>query len=111
MDAVFHLRATDFVSEIAGISLAVLLLFLCFLLLRPSERRRAHQAVILLVLSLGAGFTRALSPQDAGFRRPLLFAAVFFLLASISRSLVLLVLDVVVGRRAERPTPRIFRDL
>jgi small-conductance mechanosensitive channel/CRP-like cAMP-binding protein len=111
MDALLNLRATDFVSEAIGIALAFLLASLSFVLLPPADRRLARQGTILLLLSLICGVTRVMLPSDASFRRPLLFAAVFFLLASIGRSLVLLVLDVVLGRRAARPTPRIFRDL
>ena len=44
-------------------------------------------------------------------RKPLLFAATFFLLASIGRSLVLLLVDVLLERRTARPAPKIFRDL
>src|SRR5262245_62000027 len=111
MDGVLKLKATDFASELVGILLAFFLLFLAVALLRPEDRRRAHQGTILLVLSLVSGFARALLPEGAPSRRPLLFAAVFFLLASIGRSLVLLVIDVVIGRRSQRPAPRIFRDL
>jgi small-conductance mechanosensitive channel len=78
----------------------------------PKEgRSRARQGAVLFALSIACGITRQLLPLDAAFRRPLLFGAVFFLLASIGRSLVLLVLDAMLGRRAVRPAPRIFRDL
>jgi small-conductance mechanosensitive channel/CRP-like cAMP-binding protein len=111
VDALLNLRATDFVSEVVGIVLAFFLLTVSFVLMPREGRQRAHQGAILFLLSILCGTTRLLLPHDAAFRRPLLFGAVFFLLASIGRSLVLLVLDVVLGRRAERPAPRIFRDL
>jgi small-conductance mechanosensitive channel/CRP-like cAMP-binding protein len=111
VDALLSLRATDFVSEVVGIVLAFFLLVLSFVLLPKEGRQRVHQGAVLFLLSIVCGVTRQLFPHDASFRRPLFFGAVFFLLASIGRSLVLLVLDVVLGRRGERPTPRIFRDL
>ena len=54
---------------------------------------------------------RFVFPEGASVRRPLLFAGTFFLLASIGRSLVLLLVDVLLERRTARPAPKIFRDL
>ncbi len=101
----------DFTSEMVGIPLAFFLLALAVVLLPAGERKRARQGAVLLALSLCCGSFRLVFPEKTLPARVLLFAATFFLLASMGRSLVLLVLDVVVERRTARPTPRIFRDL
>jgi small-conductance mechanosensitive channel/CRP-like cAMP-binding protein len=111
MVALLSLSETDLTSEMVGIPLAVILLALALALLPKSQRRRARQGAVLLGLSLLCGATRFLFRQDASVRRPLLFAATFFLLASIGRSLVLLLVDVLLERRTARPAPKIFRDL
>jgi small-conductance mechanosensitive channel/CRP-like cAMP-binding protein len=111
MDALLSLAGTDLTGEMVGIPLAFLLLLLAALLLPAGQRRRARQGAVLLVLSLLCGAARFVFPVDASVRRPLLFAATFFLLASIVRSLVLLLVDVLLERRTARPAPKIFRDL
>jgi small-conductance mechanosensitive channel/CRP-like cAMP-binding protein len=111
MDALLNLAGTDLTSEMVGIPLAVILAALAVLLLPRGERRRARQGVVLLLLSLACGAGRLLFPTEASVRRPLLFAATFFLLASIGRSLVVLLVYVMLERRTARPSPRIFRDL
>jgi len=98
-------------SEMVGIALAIVLLSLALALLPGGERKRARQGAVLLFLSILCGGARLVVPRDAVAARALLFAATFFLFASMGRSVVVLALDVVVGRRAARPTPRIFRDL
>lgn len=101
----------DLTSEMVGIPLALLLLLLAVLLLPKGQRKRARQGAILLALSLVCGTARLFFPTGASVRRPLLFAATFFLLASMGRSLVLLLVDVFLERRTSRAAPRIFRDL
>ena len=111
MDALLSLAGTDLTSEMVGIPLAFLLLLLALLLLPAGQRRRARQGAVLLGLSLLTGTARFCFPAEASVRRPLLFAATFFLLASIGRSVVLLLIDVLLERRTARPAPKIFRDL
>ncbi|MGD0530139.1 MAG: mechanosensitive ion channel domain-containing protein, partial [Polyangiaceae bacterium] len=111
MDALLSLAGTDVTSEAVGIPLAILLLALAMVLLPAGERRRARQGAILLGLSLLCGLARFVFPVAASVRKPLLFAATFFLLASIGRSLVLLLVDVLLERRTARPAPKIFRDV
>ena len=111
MDALLALAGTDLTSEMVGIPLALILAVLAALLLPRGERRRARQGIVLLVLSLACGAARFVFPADASVRRPLLFAATFFLLASMGRSLVVLLVYVLLERRTARPSPRIFRDL
>ena len=111
MDSLPSYAGADLTSEEVGIPLALLLLLLVGLLLPPGERRRARTGVVLLGLSMVCGVARFFFRAEASVRRPLLFAATFFLLASIGRSLVLLLVDVLLGRRTARSAPKIFRDL
>jgi small-conductance mechanosensitive channel/CRP-like cAMP-binding protein len=94
-----------------AVPIALLLVALCAVLLPSEQRRRARQGAVLLGLSLACHALRFAFPRDATVERLLLFAGTFFLLASMARSAVLLVLDVIIGRRQARSTPRIFRDL
>jgi small-conductance mechanosensitive channel len=57
--------------------------------------------------------TRVLSEftSEMAAHRGLLFGATFFLLASIGRSIVLLLVYLLFDRKRARPAPRIFRDL
>jgi small-conductance mechanosensitive channel/CRP-like cAMP-binding protein len=105
------LQSADLTSEEIGIPLALALLLLARLLLPPGQRRRARHGAVLLALSLLCGGARFSYRAEASVRRPLLFASAFFLLASIGRSLVLLLVDVLLQRRTARPAPKIFRDL
>ncbi|HEY3817851.1 MAG TPA: mechanosensitive ion channel family protein [Polyangiaceae bacterium] len=111
MDALLSPAGTDLTSEMVGIPIALLLLLLATLLLPAAQRRRARQGAVLLALSLVCGAARFVFPPGASVRRPLLFAATFFLLASIGRSAVLLLVDVLLERRTARPAPKIFRDM
>jgi small-conductance mechanosensitive channel/CRP-like cAMP-binding protein len=111
MDAMLSLAGTDLTSEMVGIPLAVLLALLAGVLLPAGQRKRARQGAVLLFLSLLCGAAQFIFAKEASVRKPLLFAATFFLLASIGRSLVLLLVDVFLERRTARPAPKIFRDL
>jgi small-conductance mechanosensitive channel/CRP-like cAMP-binding protein len=105
------LRGADFTSEIIAVPIAVFLIVLCAALLPSVQRTRARQGAVLLGLSLVCHGLRFVAPRDKAVDRFLLFSGTFFLLASMARSAVLLVLDVFVERRHARPNPRIFRDL
>ena len=94
-----------------GVLSALLVLLLAIGLLPQGHRKRARQGAVLLGLSLACFLAWTSVPQDSSARRLLLFGATFFLLASIGRSVVVLLIDVVAERRASRPAPRIFRDL
>ena len=94
-----------------GFLSALLVLFLAIGLLPQGHRKRARQGAVLLGLSLACFLAWASVPQDSSARRLLLFGATFFLLASIGRSLVVLLIEVRAARRTARPAPRIFRDL
>jgi small-conductance mechanosensitive channel/CRP-like cAMP-binding protein len=97
--------------DIVGIAIAVALLLLARWLLPPGDKSRARQpAIFLLLAGLFAAAGYAVG-RDAGLSRILLFFYTFFLLASCGRSVVLLTVDVIFGRRTHRAPPRIFRDL
>ncbi len=96
---------------LAGFLSAALLVLLACALLPSGRRTRARQGAVLLTLSLVCSLGRALPVPGSGTQRFLVFAMTFFLLASIGRSLVVLLIDVIAERRTARPAPRIFRDL
>src|SRR5262249_2242926 len=97
-----------------GIAIAIALLLLARLLLPPQDKPRARLPAIYLVLSLVFGALSWAVEASAGASpsaRVLYFLYTLLLLASWGRSLVLLGVDVVFGRRTHRARPRIFRDL
>jgi small-conductance mechanosensitive channel/CRP-like cAMP-binding protein len=97
--------------DIAAIGSAVLLLVLVRLLLPKTERSRARIAAVYLGLALVFGGLSWVVDPRATVHRAFLFLYYFFVLASSGRSIVLLAVDVVFGRRIHRAPPRIFRDL
>ena len=111
MSAPPSLTLEQFTSEIVAIPLALVLILLAWALLPRPERRRVRQSVVLLGMSIACGVGRLLLPEGAAVQRAVLFGATFFLLASIGRSVVLLLVRLLLERRSSRPTPRIFRDL
>jgi small-conductance mechanosensitive channel/CRP-like cAMP-binding protein len=98
-------------AELAGVIVAIVLLALARWLLAAEDKKRARQPFVYLVVSIIVGIaTFFVDPkQDVG--RVLQFLSTFLLLASIGRSIVLLGVDVVFGRRTHRAPPRIFRDV
>ncbi|HZU81832.1 MAG TPA: mechanosensitive ion channel family protein [Polyangiaceae bacterium] len=101
-------------SEAAGAALAVALLGLTFALLPPGQRHRARQGALLLAVWVLCGAARVVAAHEAresSIHRLLTFVGIFSLLASMGRSVVLLLLDIVPAARSARPAPRIFRDL
>jgi small-conductance mechanosensitive channel len=111
MDTLASRLIDQFTSEIVAIPFALLLVAATFLVLPRPERRRARQSAVLLGLSVVCGLSRFILPAEAAAHRGLLFGATFFLLASIGRSVVLLLVHFLFDRKRERPAPRIFRDL
>lgn len=95
--------------ELIGFAAATVLLLTARALLPREARPRANIAFVYLVFAAFAGLGLYLAEGSA--ERVLLFFYCFFVLASIGRSLVLLAVDVVFGRRIHRAPPRIFRDL
>jgi small-conductance mechanosensitive channel/CRP-like cAMP-binding protein len=97
--------------EPVGLAIAALLLLALVALLPQGERRLARQPLLWLAAHLVAFGVLGLAPAAAPWRRAALLVSTLLLLASIGRSAVLLVLDVFVGARLQRPPPRIVRDL
>jgi small-conductance mechanosensitive channel/CRP-like cAMP-binding protein len=97
--------------EAAGAAFAALLVLALVVALPPGGRGLARQPALFLVAHLLAAGALRVLPPDVALRRPIELLASFLLLAALGRALVLLVLDVVLGRRLRRPLPRIVRDL
>lgn len=111
MDPFFGPGTSDRSVDIAAIGAAIALLVVVRLLLPKAERGRARIAAIYLLLSFVFGGLQLVVDERATVHRLFLFLFYFFVLASSGRSLVLLAVDVVFGRRIHRAPPRIFRDL
>ena len=102
----------DFVTPDAiGIVVAIGLLVLMRALLPSRSRSLVRQPLAFLTVHVFArAFLLLLTPGTATARIVSLVSVVF-LFASMGRSAVLLVLDVVIEPRLARPLPRIFRDI
>jgi small-conductance mechanosensitive channel/CRP-like cAMP-binding protein len=97
--------------DIVGIATAVALLALARWLLPREDKPRARLPLVFLLLAgLFGGLARLLGATH-DVARVFAFLYTFFLLASCGRSLVLLAVDVVFGRKTHRAPPRIFRDV
>jgi small-conductance mechanosensitive channel/CRP-like cAMP-binding protein len=99
------------VEQGLGVAAGALVVLLWLLLPAGAGRRLVRQPLLFLALYAGALAVLHALPGGAQWVRAVSLAANFFLLASIARSGVLLVLDVAVGRRMRRQPPRIVRDL
>lgn len=94
-----------------GVIAALVLLAVVRLLLPKADHNRTRIAAIYLVLSIVFGIAEWLSPTGSTVEKTVDFFFWFFVLASCGRSLVLLAVDVLFGKRTQRSAPRIFRDL
>jgi small-conductance mechanosensitive channel/CRP-like cAMP-binding protein len=101
----------DVALDAIGFGIAIVLLLAARLLLPREDRSRIRIAAVYLVLAVFFGLCTYIVDDAASIDKVLLFLYYFFLLASAGRSLVLLAVDVVIGRRTHRAPPRIFRDL
>jgi len=91
--------------------LGALLVVALRVLLPDRERKLLRQPLLFLLLHLATlGVARTLT-QGSPAHHVAWLVGLVLLLASIGRSTVLLVLDVVLGRRLRRPLPRIVRDI
>ena len=111
MDTVIGLGVTDRSLDIVGIATAVALLVLARIFLPAADKSRARLPFVYLLLAGLFGGLAALLDGNASVGRIFSFLYTFFLLASSGRSIVLLGVDVVFGRRTHRAPPRIFRDV
>ena len=111
MDALIGLGRTDRSLDIVGIATAVALLVLARFLLPAEDKSRARLPFTYLLLAGLFGGLAAALDGNVSVGRVFAFLYTFFLLASCGRSVVLLAVDVVFGRRTHRAPPRIFRDV
>ena len=93
-----------------AVGAAVVLLGLAFAVLPRDAKGRIRVAAVYLAVALVAE-ALGLVVDDPGAQRLILFFFYFFVLASSGRSLVVLAVDGLFGRRTHRAPPRIFRDL
>jgi small-conductance mechanosensitive channel/CRP-like cAMP-binding protein len=101
-------------EESLGVLLALVLVAALRLGLRAphdARRRLLRQPLALLATHLAVLAVDHLLPAASPAHRFLRPLALLLVLASIARSAVLLVLDVLLGRRLARPIPRIIRDI
>ncbi|MFO0739469.1 MAG: mechanosensitive ion channel family protein [Labilithrix sp.] len=111
MDTITTFLHQDYALSLVGLVFAAALLLLVRALLPREDRSRARIATIYLSLALFAGFVLWVLPQGSSVTKTIEFFWWFFVLASIGRSGVLLLVDVFSVRRTHRQSPRIFRDL
>jgi small-conductance mechanosensitive channel/CRP-like cAMP-binding protein len=105
------LSVHSFSLEALGAVLAALFVVVLRPLLPASERSLLRQPLVFLLLYLAAFAAGGTLPEGSPAHRAASLLALILLLASLGRSAVLLVLDVVLGRRLRRPLPRIVRDI
>jgi len=110
MDVLVELARGDRTVDLVGFGVAIALLSLARWLLPADDKPRIRIALTYLLLALLFGAVAALLPAS-GMERIFAFLYTFFLLASCGRSIVLLGVDVIFGRRTHRAPPRIFRDV
>ena len=105
------LGLSDRSVDVVGILTAIALLALARWLLPKEDKPRIRLPLVYLLLAVLFGGLAAVLQSSMGVGRVFTFLYTFFLLASCGRSLVLLAVDVVFGRRTHRAPPRIFRDV
>jgi small-conductance mechanosensitive channel/CRP-like cAMP-binding protein len=98
-------------EEALGVALALALVVALRFGLPDGGRRLLRQPLVLLAAHLGVVAVDRLLPAGASAHRFLHPLALLLVLGSMARSAVLLVLDVLLGRRRGRPLPRILRDI
>lgn len=94
-----------------GVVVAALLILALRLVLPKSERPRLRGPLLLLLLHLAAVLCRGFLTEKSSADRALVVLAVLFLSLSVARTSFLLLVDYVLGRRAEYSLPRIIRDI
>lgn len=111
IESIHSFFRTDYALGAVGVCAALVLLMLARVLLPAGGKTRARIAGIYLGLSCLFAAAHLLSPKSSNIELTVEFFFWFFVLASCGRSLVLLAVDVVFGKRTHRTPPRIFRDL
>lgn len=97
--------------DIVGIATAIALLGLARWLLPKEDKARTRLPLAYLLLAGLFGALATVLDANHNVARVFSFLYTFFLLASCGRSLVLLAVDVIFGRKTHRAPPRIFRDV
>lgn len=105
------LGRADYTVDLVGVIVAIVLLVLARLLLPKDDKPRVRLPLTYLLLAGLFKLVATVVEGVAGVTRIFAFLYIFFLLASCGRSLVLLAVDVVFGRKTHRAPPRIFRDV
>jgi small-conductance mechanosensitive channel/CRP-like cAMP-binding protein len=103
--------ASEMSSDLVGVSVALALIVALRVLLPASGRHLLRQPTVFLALHVVARVAQRLLPAHTELGRSLSLVSAVFVLASVGRSGVLLVLDIILGRRMVRPLPRIVRDI
>lgn len=111
METLTGLGGGDRSVDIVGITTAVALLLLARWLLPLDDKPRIRLPLAYLLLGILFGALSFVLGSNASIARVFSFLYTFFLLASCGRSIVLLAVDVIFGRKTHRAPPRIFRDL
>lgn len=97
--------------DVVGIATAVALLALAHWLVPKEDKPRTRLPFAYLMLAGLFGALATILDGNRSVARVFSFLYTFFLLASCGRSLVLLAVDVIFGRKTQRAPPRIFRDV
>lgn len=109
MNGLLQIIAREY--TLAGVAVGAALLLVVRTLLPKEHRGRIKIAGVYLVLALFAGAVLHFVDPHGSSTKTIDFFYWFFVLASCGRSLVLLVVDVLFGRKTHQTAPRIFRDL
>jgi small-conductance mechanosensitive channel/CRP-like cAMP-binding protein len=104
-----NLMGALYISEFVGIAVAVVFVIVVRMTLPVHAKGLVRQPLVLLVVHLVANAAQRFTPAESGAGRALALASLFFLLASIGTSAVVLLFDGILGRR--RATLRIVRDI
>jgi small-conductance mechanosensitive channel/CRP-like cAMP-binding protein len=111
VEPVFAITHAERTLSTVGFGGGAVLWMLAQWLLPKSEKPRSRLSLLYLTISLLIALVAWFLDPSERIARTLEFSYTFLLLASITRSMVLLLVDVVFGRRTHRAPPRIFRDL
>ncbi|MBK8255090.1 MAG: mechanosensitive ion channel [Polyangiaceae bacterium] len=96
---------------VIGLIAAVLLLFITRFLLPKKGERLLRVPAFFLFVHMGAMLLRLVVPEEASITVAIKFVSLLALLFAFGRLIGLLVLEVVLGRRMQRPVPAILRDI
>lgn len=111
MEPLIALGRSDHTADFVGVAVAIVLLVLARWLLPPADKPRTRLPLAYLLLAGLFALVAAVVEGASGVARIFTFLYTFFILASCGRSLVLLAVDVIFGRKTHRAPPRIFRDV